>query len=52
MLPEDRGSLIRYLDFLEDELSDFPRFSRIDWSAYVSDRDLRHSLRRLRDEEE
>ena len=46
MAPEDRSRLIRYLDFLEDELSDFPKFCRVDRSAYISDRDLRRNLER------
>ena len=46
MAPEDRSRLIRYLDFLEDELSDFPKFSQVDWTTYTSDRDLRRNLER------
>lgn len=46
LLPEDRERLIRYLDFLESERADFPRFSRVDWKTYQSDRDLRRNLER------
>lgn len=46
MAPEDRSRLIRYLDFLEEELADFPKFSRVDQSTYTSNRDLRRNLER------
>ncbi|PIQ93436.1 MAG: hypothetical protein COY75_10020 [Nitrospirae bacterium CG_4_10_14_0_8_um_filter_41_23] len=46
LLPEDRERLIRYVDFMESELSDFPRFSKVDWKNYVEDRDLRRNLER------
>lgn len=46
LLPEDRERLIRYVDFMETELSDFPKFSKIDWRAYHEDRDLRRNLER------
>ncbi len=46
LLPEDRERLIRYVDFLEAELADFPRFAGMDWKAYQSDRDLRRNLER------
>jgi len=46
LLPEDRERLIRYLDFLEAELSDFPKFSKIDWKTYTEDRDMRRNLER------
>ena len=36
MAHDDRSKLIRTLDFLEDELSDFPKFSQVDWSTYTS----------------
>jgi uncharacterized protein YutE (UPF0331/DUF86 family) len=42
--PEDRERLIRYVDFMESELSDFPRFSKVDWKTYSEDRDLRRNL--------
>ena len=44
--PEDRERLVRYVDFMESELSDFPRFSKIDWRAYSEERDLRRNLER------
>jgi len=46
LLPKDRDRLIRYVDFMESELSDFPRFSKIDWTTYSGDRDLRRNLER------
>ena len=46
MAPEDRSRLIRYLDFLADEMSDFERFSQVTWAEYTSDRDLRRNLER------
>lgn len=46
LLPEDRERLIRYVDFMESELSDFPKFSKVDWRAYNEDRDLRRNLER------
>ena len=44
--PEDRERLIRYVDFLETELSDFPKFSNVSWKLYQQDRDLRRNLER------
>lgn len=46
LLPEDRERLIRYVDFMESELSDFPKFLKIDWKAYLEDKDLRRNLER------
>ncbi|MFH0799901.1 MAG: HepT-like ribonuclease domain-containing protein [Pseudomonadota bacterium] len=46
LLPEDRARLIKYADFLETELSDFPRFSRIGWKKYNEDRDARRNIER------
>ena len=46
LLPEDRARLIRYLDFMESELSDFPKFSKIDWKIYSENKDLRRNLER------
>lgn len=46
LLPEDRERLIRYVDFMESELSDFPKFSKIDWKTYTGDRDIRRNLER------
>jgi len=46
MSPEDKNRLIRYLDFLEDELSDCPKLSQVSWRLYTSDRDLRRNLER------
>lgn len=43
---ENRERLIRYVDFIESELSDFPKFSKIDWKTYSEDRDLRRNLER------
>lgn len=46
LLPEDRERLIRYVDFLESELSDFSKFSKVDWKTYNKDRDTRRNLER------
>lgn len=46
LLREDRARLIRYIDFMESELSDFPKFSKVDWRAYNEDKDLRRNLER------
>jgi len=46
LLPEDRERLTRYIDFMESELSDFSKFSKIDWRTYNEDRDLRRNLER------
>ncbi len=46
LLPEDRERLIRYVDFMESELSDFSKFSKIDWKTYNKDRDTRRNLER------
>ncbi len=35
LLPEDRERLIRYVDFMEAELSDFPKFSKIDMKVVI-----------------
>jgi len=44
--PEERERLIRYSDFLEDELADFRKFSTVTWKVYQEDRDLRRNLER------
>lgn len=46
LLPEDRERLTRYVDFMESELSDIPKFSNIDWKTYSENRDLRRNLER------
>jgi len=46
LLPEDKERLIRYVDFMESELSDFSKFSNIDWKVYSEDKDLRRNLER------
>jgi uncharacterized protein YutE (UPF0331/DUF86 family) len=46
LLPEDRDRLIRYVDFMESELSDFPKFLNTDWKIYSENRDLRRNLER------
>ena len=46
LLPEDRERLIRYVDFMESELSDFPKFSNIDWKTYNQERDIRRNIER------
>lgn len=46
ILPEDRDVLIRYLDFLETEIADFKKFSKMDWKKYNEDRDARRNLER------
>ncbi len=46
LLPEDKERLIRYVDFMESELSDFSKFSKIDWKVYSEDKDLRRNLER------
>ncbi|MDI6704585.1 MAG: DUF86 domain-containing protein, partial [bacterium] len=43
---EDRERLIRYIDFMEQELSDFPKFSKVEWRIYNEDRDMRRNLER------
>jgi len=45
-LPEDKDRLIRYIDFMESELADFPKFKRIDWTTYNENRDVRRNLER------
>jgi hypothetical protein len=46
LLPEDRERLIRYVDFMESELSDFSKFLKIDWKTFSKDRDTRRNLER------
>lgn len=46
LLPEDRERLIRYIDFMEQELSDLPGFSKVNWRIYNDDRDMRRNLER------
>lgn len=46
LLPEDRERLTRYVDFMETELSDYTKFSKIDWKIYQKDRDIRRNLER------
>lgn len=46
LLPEDRERLIRYVDFMKSEISDFPKFSTIDWKTYTDDKDIRRNLER------
>lgn len=46
LLPEDRERLIRYIDFMKSEISDFPKFSKVDWKTYTDDRDIRRNLER------
>ncbi len=46
LLSEDRERLIRYIDFMEQELSDLPKFSKVDWRVYNEDRDMRRNLER------
>jgi len=46
LVPEDRERLIRYADFMKSELSDFQKFSKIDWKTYNGDRDTRRNLER------
>jgi hypothetical protein len=46
LLPEDRERHIRYVDFMESELSDFPKFVKMDWKAYLGDKDLRRNPER------
>jgi uncharacterized protein YutE (UPF0331/DUF86 family) len=43
---EQRERLIKHLDFLRDELSDFEKFRKVTWKAYAEDRDLRRNLER------
>jgi hypothetical protein len=31
---EMKDRLLRYLDFMDSELNDFSKFSRIDWKTY------------------
>ena len=44
--PEERERLIRYVDFLDDELADFQKFSTVSWKTYQENRDLRRNLER------
>lgn len=46
LLPEDRERILRYIDFLVSELSDFKKFAGVDWKTYLEDRDLRRNLER------
>ncbi|MGR3177051.1 MAG: type VII toxin-antitoxin system HepT family RNase toxin [Candidatus Anammoxibacter sp.] len=46
LLPENKERLIRYVDFMELELSDFQKFAKIDWKTYSVDRDIRRNLER------
>jgi len=46
LLPEDRERLIRYIDFMEQELSYLPGFSKVNWRIYNEDRDMRRNLER------
>ena len=46
ILPEDKERLIRYIDFMESELADFPKFRKVDWRAYNKDKDARRNLQR------
>lgn len=43
---EDRENLIRYIDFLESELQDYPQFRDIDWTTYQTSRDKRRNVER------
>ena len=42
----DRSRLMRIVDFLQDELTDAPRFAQMDIGRYSSDRDFRRSVER------
>lgn len=44
--PADRDDLIRHLVFLENELSDLERFSKVDQTTYVHDKDLKRLIER------
>ena len=44
--PEHKERLIRYVDFMESELSEFPRFQKVDWKIFKEDKDLRRNLER------
>ncbi len=46
ILPEDKERLIRYIDFMESELADFPKFGKVDWRTYNKDKDARRNLER------
>jgi uncharacterized protein YutE (UPF0331/DUF86 family) len=46
LAPEDRERLIRYVDFLDAELSDYAKFAQVDWKRYTLDRDMRRNLER------
>ena len=43
---EQKERLIKHLDFLKDELSDFEKFRKVTWKVYSDDRDLRRNLER------
>lgn len=42
----DRARLVRIVDFLEDELADYPEFREIDLERYSTDRTMRRSVER------
>lgn len=46
LLPEDKERLTRYIDFMESELADFPKFRKVDWGTYNEDRDVRRNIER------
>lgn len=43
---EDKERLMRYIDFIESELNEFPNFKSIDWKTYNEDKDTRRNLER------
>jgi len=46
LLPENKERLIRCVDFMEVEVSDFSKFVNIDWKKYSTDRDIRRNCER------
>lgn len=42
-----RASLRRYIAFLEQELTDLPRFRPLTYQVYSTDRDIRRNVERL-----
>jgi hypothetical protein len=43
---ENKERLIRYIDFMKAELSDFSKSSKVDWKTFSGDRDTRRNLER------
>jgi len=46
MHKQDRERLLKHLDFLKEELKDFPKFKRLDRKVYIKNRDSRRNVER------